>query len=141
MVRWLCYRCSSSRFDWSYDSNLVGLQGLWPQWFLLLQIRSTLQARNRRWGLDVCATWGFLAGELSPGHAERFQLRTEYPGASAGGSTAGSEFPENECRTDDPSIDPDTLRPNRRRRRGRSAVSAGASAKGDNPTNQQKMNE
>ena len=21
MVRWLCYRCSSSRFDWSYDNN------------------------------------------------------------------------------------------------------------------------
>ena len=140
MVRWLCYRCSSSRFDWSYDNNLVGLRGLWPQWFLLLQIRSTLQDRNRRWGLDVCATWGFLAGIVT-WSCRALSVENGISRSFSSGSTAGSEFPENECRTDDPSIDPDTLRPNRRRRRGRSAVSAGASAKGDNPTNQQKMNE
>ena len=131
-VRWLCYRCSSSKFDWSYDAD---------RWVCRtcggIEFHKSGQPLKTETadGVWLFVPHGASSPELSPDQMARPQTK-KGPDASPHGSTAGSERPESESRTEDPSVDPETLKPNRRRRRGRrSAASAGTGAKDEGPTN------
>ena len=122
-VRWLCYRCNSSQCDWSYDSYRWVCKTCGS--FDFYKSDQPLKTETAD-GVWLFVPHGAASPKASPDHAARSQTKIG-PDASPSGSTAGSEFPESESHTTDPSIDPDTLRPNRRRRRGRrSAASAGA---------------
>ena len=121
-VRWLCYRCNSSQCDWSYDSYRWVCKTCGS--FDFYKSDQPLKTETAD-GVWLFVPHGVATPKASPDHAARSQTKIG-PDASPSGSTAGSEFPESESHTTDPSIDPDTLRPNRRRRRGRrSAASAG----------------
>ena len=99
-VRWLCYRCSSSKFDWSYDAYRWVCSACGCNDFYKSDQPLKTETADGVW---MFVPHGTPSPVASPDHAARNQSM-KGPDASPHGSTAGSEFPESENRTDDPTL-------------------------------------
>ena len=99
-VRWLCYRCNSSKFDWLYDADRWVCKACGSIDFYKSDQPPKTETADWVW---MFVPHGASSPDLSPDQAPRAQSM-KGPAASPSGSTAGSEFPESESRADDPSL-------------------------------------